>query len=204
MGEVKKPRRVNYWIQGAISIAIVAALSTIYFFTHEEQMVRPRVVYAKTVMHLIRKLMWEKAIANPRYILTQELPDVVQGEVDPGEVPEEGYFATLDPFDTKNRKGERKLKTRAYINACGTFTFRGNKIKYLRLNDEKGLMYSIGPDRKDNLRKASQAELTRIIEESDRWSEAELRYLYDPTNGTISYGDIFTVIDLRESRTKGN
>jgi hypothetical protein len=90
----------------------------------------------------------------------------------------------VDPFNSRREVG-KKLRTVHYKGGRFDLKFTGVPFSYVRIDAERAVFYSLGPDERDDT-------ATVLEEQSNGISIEDLRTLagYDPSNGVNSSGDI--------------
>ncbi|MEN6626180.1 MAG: hypothetical protein ABFD69_08155 [Candidatus Sumerlaeia bacterium] len=162
------------------SLILILVFSVFLYFVWEED-VRSKttfvqIAFRQAILHLATTLESE-------HKLPETLPDSV-----------DGGFVIADPYDQKSR-GEKRLKCYADLDNLNgevhSFTFTGNKFKYLRLSDTLAVVYSYGPDRDDDIGRLPREEQIKLATETHDLNSRYAHLRYDPTNGNISGGDIW-------------
>lgn len=161
------------------SLILIVVFGMFLYFMREED-VRSKtafvqIAFRQAILHLAATL-------ESGQKLPETLPDSVDGDL-----------VLADPYDQKSR-GEKRLKCYADLDNLNgevqSFSFTGNKFKYLRLSDTLAIVYSYGPDRDDDIGRLPRQEQMRLATEPDS-SASFIDLRYDPTNGNFSDGDMW-------------
>jgi hypothetical protein len=195
-------------LEAGAAALLLAVFAWIAYSAHRRDMVRPKVLFVVTSFRSLQSDFAARAKADPHFVMPWEIPDrQTDWFVDPGtSVRHEWETSYADPFDRRRRVGASMLECvvrQDHMNGDPVnFTFRGNKLKYLRTSDTLAVVYSFGPDEDDDLGEA--ASTARLSTAGRSGAEDRLApTAYDSTNGTLSGGDIFRVVDLQEFRDSG-
>ncbi len=198
---VNRVRRTPRLLVSATLVALACVLGIELLKSYRTGMVRPKALYVATCFVQLRMDMSRRAQADPAFVLPRSLPDTYTDAFDFGDgrgrVTWEASYA--DPFDTRPRPGETRFRCEVrqegrFNGDPVDFSFRGNKLKYVRLDDHRALMLSYGPDLDQDILPGS-GTLGAI--DSYEFARGVLApRTYDSTNGTISNGDIWYYLDI--------
>jgi hypothetical protein len=175
-----------------LCLLVLAVLAAIAIPSYHQSMVRPKVRYVFSCFSSFGGELREQLQANQSLLLPQQFPTHFLHP----EKAEGTLYA--DPFDTKKRTGVERLYCKTHpLYGNGElvdFNFWGNGFKYRRISDLRALVYSFGPDEDDDLATLRNADLEKLTTATSQ--QRLVAYNYDLSNGTVSDGDCWRLIDL--------
>ncbi len=172
-------------IQVLIGVMIVySAIAGFRYVFRHSNMVSPYANYAWNVLQASRDWLLCKSHEEGTSLPTA-LPEKASGYMLTPDGPFNGPLVLLDPFS----RGPAQLQFIA-AHRDSWFKVSGDPIKMRRINDRLALLYSIGPDRDDDLSKISLP-----VHELQQLKKALIATTYDPTNGLRSAGDMIVIVD---------
>jgi len=176
---------------------VVIVALVLFAVRMKQGVVRSKATYVAISMRGLRRCLVEEGVAAG-HVLPDAIPDSL--------LAASSEHVLADPFDTEVREGAERLNCKV---ECGhltgeldDFSFKGNKLKYLRLNDRHAVVYSYGPDRDDDIGLAGEDLLEQWVRQHDsgtaRYRTEELirPYRYDSARGRKSNGDIVMAVNL--------